>query len=148
MSRHSDLAAAILECNDVKSMRRLLSCEVSEYWQGHTDFDRPSKMRHKHLGTGSVDRILINTVIPFLFIYGKYRGTSEIGRRAADLLMEIPSENNRITRIWESAGVPNRHAADSQALLHLKRHFCDAFRCTQCAIGHEILNKPSGTYVG
>ncbi len=146
MSHNHDFAHALIECRDTHAMHVLLKCDTSDYWCDHTDFDRPAKYRLKRLGIRSAERVMINTLIPFLFIYGKYRGLTDIDRRATDMLMEIAQENNRITRQWTDASMPNRHAADSQALLHLKRHFCDKFRCTECAIGHDILKEPQMMY--
>jgi hypothetical protein len=142
MHSNPDIISALMECRDTPAIRALLKCDTSPYWSDHTDFDRNSKSRPKRLGTKSVERILINTLVPFLFIYGKYRGLTGVDQRATDMLMEIAQEDNRITRQWMDSGMPNRHAADSQALLHLKRHYCDKFRCTECAIGHDILKKP------
>ena len=42
----------------------------------------------------------------------------------------------RITRM----GIENKRAFDSQALLELKRHYCDKKRCLECAIGNKLLS--------
>jgi len=36
-------------------------------------------------------------------------------------------------------GLENRHAWDSQALIELKKAYCDARRCLECAAGNSLL---------
>ena len=40
---------------------------------------------------------------------------------------------------WERAGATHQSAFDSQALLNLKKNYCNEKRCLQCAIGNSIL---------
>jgi hypothetical protein len=36
-------------------------------------------------------------------------------------------------------GVKSENAADSQALLQLKKYYCDKKRCLECSIGFAVL---------
>jgi hypothetical protein len=40
-------------------------------------------------------------------------------------------------------GLPAESSADSQALLELKKHYCEAHRCLECAIGNFLLKAPA-----
>jgi hypothetical protein len=51
------------------------------------------------------------------------------------------AEKNSLLAGWVRLGVSNRHAADSQALLQLKKHYCDPKKCLECAIGKLLLGK-------
>ena len=135
------LARSVLDAAEVGDLVAMLQVRTSDYWTGHTDFDRPCKPRVKRLGKSSAEVIVINTLIPFMFAYGKYRGSSELQDRAVDFLMALPPESNRITREWEQIGMKSVNAGQSQGLIHLKRQYCDKFRCADCVIGHYIMNK-------
>ncbi len=140
------LISQLVQAVSVESMRGMFFVGRSMYWEDHSDFDKPSKKRARSLGTGSVYSILINSVCPFLFIYGKYRGSEQLCERAVDYFMEIPAEKHRITRGWTRIGMPNLNAGHSQALIHLKAHYCNHHKCPSCSIGNHILTKPEPTY--
>jgi hypothetical protein len=55
--------------------------------------------------------------------------------KARLLLEEIPPEQNKITRYWHEIGERPTNAAHSQALVHLRKHWCDAQKCLECEIG-------------
>jgi len=146
MSATEHLISHLVEASSLKSLRGMFFVGRSMYWEDHSDFDKPSKKRARSLGAGSVYSILINSVCPFLFIYGKYRGSERLCERALDYFMEIPAEQHRITRGWTGIGMPNLNAGHSQALIHLKAHYCNHHKCPSCAIGNHILTKPVPTY--
>jgi hypothetical protein len=93
------------------------------------------------MGNSSVDLILINTVIPFLFFYGKYRKVDAFTDEALNLIEKISSENNVIIRNMEKLGFSSKNALHSQALLYLKINYCDKKQCLKCKIGTKILRK-------
>lgn len=90
--------------------------------------------------TASSRRLLIiNTVVPLLFAYGRHIGNEDICMRAVRLLEELPAENNFILRQWQACGLKVGTAADSQALIQLKRQYCDRIDCLRCRFGYEYL---------
>lgn len=139
MSTFQGLFRTILESPKVDTLRNLFMTQVNPYWNMHSDFDRSARLAQRQIGMQSVDGILINTVIPFLFSYGKRRGEDQFVVRALDLICSLPSEMNTITRHWSEIDMPNLHAGHSQALIHLKNEYCDQRRCVACAIGNHIL---------
>ena len=56
-------------------------------------------------------------------------------------LEELKAENNYITRMWEQCGMKTSNAADSQALIQLKKEYCDKKKCLYCRIGYEYLKR-------
>lgn len=83
--------------------------------------------------------LIINTVVPLLFAYGRYIGDEAICQRALGLLETLPAEDNRILRQWQACGLEVSSAADSQALIQLKRVYCDKGDCLRCRFGYEFL---------
>lgn len=90
--------------------------------------------------TASSRRLLIiNTVVPLLFAYGRHISDESICQRSLRLLDELPAEDNYILRQWQSCGLKVSTAADSQALIQLKRQYCDRTDCLRCRFGYEYL---------
>lgn len=93
------------------------------------------------LSKSSVNLLLINTVIPILFAYGKYKDEESLCERALAIYEAIPPENNYITRIWQECGLEASSSGDSQALIQLKKEYCDRKDCLRCHFGQEYLRK-------
>jgi hypothetical protein len=82
---------------------------------------------------------LINTVVPFLFAYGKKKNIEIFKERSLQLIMAIRAENNHITTLFARAGIEINQAGDSQALIQLKREYCEKKKCIFCRIGYKFL---------
>ena len=93
------------------------------------------------LSEKSIDLLVINAICPTLFAYGRYCGKDFLCEMAIELLAQIPPEQNHVIRYWQRAGVTAEHAADSQALLHLKAKYCDPKDCLRCRFGPIYLQK-------
>jgi len=124
---------------DEKETYALLDISASPYWNNHYSFDKMSTTKRKVLGKGRKRTIIINAVIPTLYFIGKKQGEQKRIKKASDFLENTPPEKNAVIDKWKELGVPVRNAFDSQALLELKKTYCDCKRCMSCAIGHEIL---------
>lgn len=87
-----------------------------------------------------LDLLIINTVVPTVFAYGRYHAKEEYENRAFDLLEAIKAEDNNIVRMWQECGLNVRSAGDSQALIQLKKEYCDKKDCLRCRFGYEFLS--------
>ncbi|MDR1951636.1 MAG: DUF2851 family protein [Bacteroidales bacterium] len=139
IQRKSQIFQDILQIQNINDGLNLLNADVSEYWRTHYVFDKLSVEKNKELGQSTQQLIFINTIIPFLFAFGKLRDNPNICDRALGFLQDLPAENNLLIRQWKSCGIPANNASDSQALLTLKKKYCDLKRCLQCGIGIELL---------
>ena len=84
---------------------------------------------------------MVNTAVPMLFAYGRYRGNEQLCDRAFTLLEQLHAENNNIVRLWQECGLVVQNAGDSQALIQLKTQYCDKKDCLHCRIGFEYMRK-------
>lgn len=137
--RSQGMLSKLMETKTLKELRDLLRGGTSEYWLTHYVFGEPSTSLPKTLSNSSIDLIIINTVVPFLYTYGKHRTNESLCLRAESLLEELKPENNHIIRLWKECGLEAAHAADSQALIQLKKEYCDLKKCLFCRIGYEYL---------
>lgn len=135
------LFSKIIKCEDIGQIRLLFHENASEYWQTHYTFGEESPRKSKYLGDSSLDIILINTVIPILFAYGKNVGNEDLCDRALLFLERIKPESNFITRDFAAAKIISRNAYDSQALIQLRREYCEKRKCLYCRIGFRMLTE-------
>ncbi len=134
------LFSKILAEDDPKQIMAFFEVELQDYWLNHYRLGEESVSRKKSLGKATVQLILINTVVPLLFEYGKSIGNNHYKQKAMRILEQLPAEKNSIMTHWENLGIKPNSALDSQALLHLKNNYCKEKKCLDCAIGHKIMN--------
>ena len=131
----------ILEAEGEKEMRALFEVELSGYWIKHYTFGKPNERATATLSRSSTDIILINTVAPLLYAYGELTGNYEMTDKAIKLLEDLRAESNSIVSHFVAYGIDCPDALTSQALVQLKREYCDARKCIYCKIGHHLLSK-------
>lgn len=138
--KHQNLFSKITQGASVQDIYNIFEVQVSSYWKTHYRFDKVSVNKRKALTTSFIDLIIINTIVPFRFAYGKSSG-KENSEELIALLQEVASEKNAIIDKFKSFKVGVQSAYDSQSLLQLKNEYCNQKRCLQCAIGLELLKK-------
>lgn len=114
------------------------------YWESHFVLGRPAKVAQpgpRRLGPAMRQGLLLNAFIPLLYAYGCLRNEPLFQERALRWLQELKAERNVLLDGWRQLGVNPVHAADGQALLELKKEYCDARRCLDCAIGCALLRQ-------
>lgn len=131
----------ILDAEGEKEMRALFEVELSGYWTKHYTFGKPNERATATLSRNSIDIILINTVAPLLYAYGELTGNYEMTDKAIKLLEDLRAESNSIVAHFVAYGIDCPDALTSQALVQLKREYCDARKCIYCKIGHHLLSK-------
>jgi hypothetical protein len=135
----SHLFSKILETTNLKSLQKLFDVSASDYWDTHYVFDSPSGNTKKKLGISAINTIIINTIVPFLFEYGKQHIDEAKCELALKLLEELKPEKNSIINHWIAGGINPSNALQTQGLLQLKNEHCDRKLCLNCAIGHYLL---------
>ncbi len=133
------LFSKVLAVRNVKEIENMFELKLSNYWQTHYVFDKVSVKRNKSLGKNAIHLFVINTIAPFLFLYGKSRDDDEYKDLAFRLLEELKPESNSIITKWKELGMEPDSAYQTQALLQLKNEYCDRKRCLECAVGNGIL---------
>lgn len=133
------LFSKVIECESIAQLRKYFNVETSEYWNNHFIFGKKSVKEIKSIGDSAFNIIVINTIIPFLFAYGSYKGRPELKERTFGFYTEIPAEDNIITRKWGKLGIISKCAFDSQALIQLKNNYCNNRECLSCLIGNKII---------
>ena len=135
-----NLFSLVMNCSSINELYQVFNVGVSEYWETHYNFDRESSKKMKKLSKSFVDLLVVNTIIPLQFAYARSR-QKEITQDLIDLANSIPSEKNVIIDKFKTFGIASENVYESQALLQLKKEYCDLKKCLDCAVGHFILKK-------
>ena len=142
LSKVKNLVSKIIEAENLKSVNSIFeNIETHPYWNTHYVFGKLTEEKVKTFGKSSVNGLVINTVIPFLFVYGKQTANQKLVSKSIKFLEEMNPEKNSILDLWKSLGVENKSALTSQALLELKNEYCSHKKCLFCAVGTSILKK-------
>lgn len=137
--KEESLLSRVLEAESLDGIRSILDLKASTYWDTHYGFGNAGDHSAKTLGQRSCDLIVINSIVPFLFAYGRHKSREELCRRALGFLTQLKPEDNRVTRLWARSGIEAESAADSQALVQLQQQYCDRRDCLRCRFGYEYL---------
>ena len=135
------LFSKILEAGTPRQIKTLFHVPPSDFWNTHYHFKHPSPAKEKLIGDNTLNILLINTVVPFLFAWGKHHDLQEYCERSIYLLETLPTENNNITSLFSKAGITPQNASDSQALIQLKREYCEKKKCLYCRIGFQLMKR-------
>ncbi len=142
MSETPDLLNRILTAGgDDDRLRPIFRWQVDPYWSrrltfggdGQTDANPPS------LSDSSINILLINVVAPILYTYALLHCDHEMKEAATNLLLSLPPEKNTIVREWQRLGFRPQDSSASQALIHLKKEYCDKHDCIRCRFGQQLL---------
>lgn len=136
----SGLFSKITEISKIDELKELFSARASSYWESHYRFNKAAAKKHSvELGENSINTIIVNVVVPFLFVYGEMQDKHFLKNRALEFLEQLPSENNSVIRKWEALGIKARSAFESQSLLQLKNMYCEKKKCLNCQIGTKLV---------
>ncbi|HKM93967.1 MAG TPA: DUF2851 family protein [Prolixibacteraceae bacterium] len=137
--RSKSLLSKLIECNSPNEIIDHFRVKASGYWDTHYRFNQPSIKQVKNLGESSRNNIIINTVVPFLYIYGDRNNKPELKSRALVILELIAPEQNQIISTWDKYGVKAESAYDTQALIQLRNGYCEPKKCLRCPIGAKVI---------
>lgn len=141
ISNMDGIFTSITEAKDIQTLRSLFSVSAHPYWDTHYRFDKESSQKKKSLGKSFVDMVIINVVCPLLHLYGQSIDSQSYSEQAINHLESLKAESNAITKRYKELGVKCNSAADSQAIIQLKKDYCDKKKCMSCAIGNFIIQK-------
>ncbi len=113
---HRTGLSELLACNDIKAIGELYGIKGAK-----------------------LELLVINTAVPTIFAYGMHHAKEHLCERAYNLLELLKAENNNIVRMWAECGLEVNDAGGSQALIQLKKEYCDHKNCLRCRFGYEYL---------
>ena len=139
--KQQGLFSNVIAFAELEPLYSLFISETAEYWLTHYRFEKASVKRVKNLGLSAIQLLVINTIVPLFFAYGKNKNLETYPERALQFLESLNPESNSIITLFSHSGIKIQNAYDSQALMQLKREYCEQKKCMYCRIGHQLLAK-------
>ncbi len=135
----SHLLSKILETKSVNELINLYKIKPNKKLNPFDFIGHETKSKQTEIGLDAIETLLINTVLPVIFLYGKRNEKEELSERTITFYEELKSEDNSIIRFWKLLGIKSKTAFESQALIQLKNNYCANLNCLSCIIGKQIL---------
>lgn len=130
---------------DQERLEDLFGWELEGYWRRHGSFGEEERDDlSQTLGKPSRRLLMINVAAPILYAYGALHGDIALTEKAVALLESLPAERNSITAQWAAGGIKAEDAMRSQALLHLRKEYCDRGRCDECRYAYSLMKVGTG----
>lgn len=135
-----DVLQAVLNARTLADFYMIFDVGCSSYWESHFVFDKESKRKKHVLTKGFVDLLMMNVLIPFLYVYYKRNGV-DFTEELFYILRELKPEQNQIITNFKKNGFKVSDALDTQSLLQLKKQYCNEQKCLDCLVGQSLIYK-------
>lgn len=146
--RFNHLFSKINDENDIHNTFKLFrDIPLNSYWDTHYRFGKECRQTASSFGDESINNILINSVAVFSFAFGLTHGNKDHLNKGISFLEKIGPEDNALIKRFKQMNWIPENAGESQALLQLKKTYCDQKKCLSCGIGIQILPKNNATTV-
>ncbi|MEI7663611.1 MAG: DUF2851 family protein [Bacteroidota bacterium] len=129
----------LIEDGSFSEVLKALNICASSYWDTHYVFGKETACQRKIIGRDSINLLIINGIVPLMFFFGLEKDQPAMREKALSFLEQVNGEHNAEISRWTAAGLPIGTALHTQALLHLKRYYCEKKRCLDCRIGNALL---------
>ena len=139
--KQQSLFSALQKCCSPQQVYDLFEVELNDFWSTHYTFSRSHAVRKKKFSRKFLDLLIINTVVPLHFSYLKSKGKDGFEKVTSLIGAVAPEENEIVKKFNSLRPLAASKAIQSQALLHLKKEYCDKNACLSCAVGVKILQQ-------
>ncbi|MBI1308094.1 MAG: DUF2851 family protein [Bacteroidetes bacterium] len=142
MSEKPELYSEMKDLNSWKMIRNTFKTEPSEYWKSHYRLGEISNSKAKIPGSSLIQNIAINAIIPVRLANAHWKNDLKSKNELIRVMTTIPSENNKVVRMFLENGFEIPNAAGSQGAYQLYHESCMNRNCLHCGIGKTILEEP------
>lgn len=139
-AKDSKLFQKLVKSPSVAHINIALACKANEFWDTHYNFQKESPKRlPKTLTKSFVNLLILNTVLPLRFVFEKHHGIFDEEKFLA-IYLDMEAEKNKYINQFKKIGKTAQNAIESQAIIQLKKHYCNKIRCLDCNIGCKIIS--------
>lgn len=135
------LTGSITGAKNSEETLALFNAPLTGYWETHYHFGKESAGLPTMLSLSSRRILAINVVAPLLYAWGTHHNLPQHHDSAVALLQQLPAESNSVVSLFTCAGIKCDDAFTSQALVQLRREYCETRKCLYCHIGHSMLSR-------
>lgn len=131
----------------VKDITGLLEPSADYYWNSHYDFGKSSKAKNILAGRQRISDILINVILPLLYLYSTEFANKALQKNLLKLYSGYPSKaENSVLRVMQSQLLGGREigtVAVEQGLIQLHNFYCTREKCDKCVVGKSAAQESS-----
>lgn len=138
-TKHPDIFSKIINSKSIDEIKSFFDVKVNPFWKTHYSFTSQSKKNERLLTDSFIELIILNSIIPIRFAYFKAISDFDKVEESIVISEKLKKEKNRVITEFEQHGWKVNNAKESQALLYLKRHYCDKNKCLDCLVGKLTL---------
>ena len=139
--RESTGISNIMSCNTAAEYYSIIDTTLEGYWSNHTCFGGTETIGNGGMKQRQMDVVIINAIVPILYIEGKHRNETVTCNKAEEFLHLLKSEENSIIKKWLDRGITANCAADSQAILQLEKRYCRMCNCAECRFAYHYIKE-------
>ncbi len=128
------------------NMRSLFVTKGHGYWSRHYMFDVEAKPHIKFfIGKNRADEIVLNVVLPILYIYYEMFGRHKFASKTLRLFSEVEMDldNSLVSDISQALNLDTHKHGPLiyQGMLELFRNKCSKDKCEECEIGEKVFHE-------
>jgi hypothetical protein len=133
------IMSKIAAIQSIDDARKIFNHKLTGYWVNHYTFSGQTIPYDINLSRASIDLLIINAAVPLLYSYSIAHGDLDRAEFAVELLHQLKPESNSMITMFANNGIKSPDAFTSQALIQLRREYCEKRKCLFCRIGHRHL---------
>lgn len=115
--KYPNIGSKVLIAESCDSITKYFNVKASDFWNSHYSFFCKSTSKEKFLGSNSINNILINSVVPFRYVYNKTHGLNNFSQESLSWLSQLPFEPNHKTLKMSYFNENSKSALESQAIM-------------------------------
>lgn len=145
LTRTPRLLSVLKAVRSERDARNLFDFNLEGYWSTHHRFGGDTAAMSKAISNDACRLLIINAIVPIVHAWSSYHNDLRTASEIVELLQDMPAEHNSIVTAFAAAGVECVDAFSSQALIQLRREYCERRKCIYCRFGRLMLSqRPPG----
>jgi hypothetical protein len=130
----------------------LLAPKYDRYWSEHYNFGKKTEKPYNLLGKERINDIIVNVLIPLVYLYSEIFSDNEIKKNILILYTElrITPKNSVLnlmsSQLLDEKAIEIKTPATEQGVIHLYNFYCLRERCNECKCGKSIVKDGGFNY--
>lgn len=137
---HPSLGDELVGEHSTAELVTLLQTPPGDYWQHHYSANGSHQQRPiGGLSTAVCHQLIADVVLPFRTFWAQHSSKeAETKELLVEWMETLPAERHHASRLFATEGLKAQNLLQSQAMLTLHSHYCQALRCLECPIGSHL----------
>lgn len=117
LHKEPNIVSKVITAGCCDNLKNHFNVKASVFWNSHYSFFSKSTIKEKFIGSQSINNIVVNSVIPFRYVYSKMHGRDNFNNESLSWLSQLPFESNHKTLKMACKNENSKTALESQAIM-------------------------------